>query len=340
MSDVHRLVGLETDNLLGFLALLGLLRAVDRSRPVWSARAHFEGMPLNARLSISATVSDDEIAQAAAEGCAAYAGAYTFGGHKDLNFDRVVAHELLEDALAEPDRSELLAALCSDAAVRDDGRIEPTPFCALFGQGHQSFLERLEKITSGELPRALREKRGIDLNSAAYIKKALFARWEREDATDSFRWDFEEDRRYALRETEPSGDATTTEHGANRLASLGLISLRSTPTIQRGRVSLATRCASRGGPRRGVRLTWPIWGVPLSLAAIHALLDDPRLAEERPSFVGWEAYGIYQARRVHRIMTGKFVNFTRAEGLRESGDVPQETNRKRLALPAPKRTRG
>ena len=52
MSEVlaHRLDGLEPDNLLAFLALLGLLRALDAARPDWRARAYWRtGLALFAR---------------------------------------------------------------------------------------------------------------------------------------------------------------------------------------------------------------------------------------------------------------------------------------------------
>jgi len=35
----HRLEGLEPDNLLAFLALLGLLRSLETARPAWRPRA-------------------------------------------------------------------------------------------------------------------------------------------------------------------------------------------------------------------------------------------------------------------------------------------------------------
>ena len=41
-SRRHRLEGLESDNLLCFLALLGLLRALEAARPVWCPRAAWE----------------------------------------------------------------------------------------------------------------------------------------------------------------------------------------------------------------------------------------------------------------------------------------------------------
>jgi hypothetical protein len=37
----HRLEGLEPDNLLAFLALLGLLRALEEARPAWRPRVRW-----------------------------------------------------------------------------------------------------------------------------------------------------------------------------------------------------------------------------------------------------------------------------------------------------------
>jgi hypothetical protein len=64
-----------------------------------------------------------------------------------------------------------------------------------------------------------------DLNTPAYLHTALFVPWSRSDETDGFRWDPAEDRRYALRFKNPSGDSGRTVHGANRLACVGLAAL-------------------------------------------------------------------------------------------------------------------
>ena len=39
----------------------------------------------------------------------------------------------------------------SDAAAKD-GKIEATPLCLLFGQGHQHFLDRLAAVPNTEAP--------------------------------------------------------------------------------------------------------------------------------------------------------------------------------------------
>jgi hypothetical protein len=320
VTPQHELIGLENDNLLGFLALLGVLRALERSRPHWFPRAAFCGMPLRATLHLETNVSEEDLAIAVAEGCAAFVNAFEFGEHHDLTFDRAAARSLLQNA-HDVDSALVMSALCSDIAVRDDGRILPTPLCAMFGQGHQSFLDRLTTVARGTLPRELRMKKNPpNLNDPSFISRALFAPWERKDYTESFRWDFREDRRYALRDLDPSSDPPTTEHGANRLAILGLLSFQCAPIVvpRSNRVDLATRGFSRGSRDRRQRVTWPIWKLPATRRAIETMMDQPALAQDVPSFDTLEPFSIQQLRRVTRLVNGKFINFGRAEAITPS----------------------
>lgn len=321
MKMTYALPGLETDNLLGFLALVGLLRALERERPSWFPRAHFEGTPLQAQLTLMEDVTRENIAAAAAAGCAAHAAFFDFREFSDLTFDGATARRLLSESRANGTAAAIMSVLCSDVAVRTDGRVEPTPLCAMFGQGHQSFLERLKTVSAGVLPRALKDKKNTpDLNSPEFISRALFSPWTRSDVTESFRWDFEEDRRYAMRAVNPSSDAATTEHGANRLAILGMLSFQSAPTVSsRGStVRLSTRGVSRHTKSRRPRITWPIWSRPASLEAIHAMLESPDLSQDWPLFDDLGRQSIRQARRVYRITNGKFISYTRAEALTRS----------------------
>jgi len=195
MSDhtrCHRLEGLEPDNLLAFIALLGLLRALDTARPSWRARTAWDldQPPLRPVLHLAEPQSRDVISRAAAEGISRLAECYVFpaapGGNErqlDLNYSTVRARELLIEAASneERERADVLAALMCDAAGRD-GRIEATPFCLLFGQGHQHFLERLSQIPRLEAPpRRGRGKAAIELTPAETIAEALFQPWERRD---------------------------------------------------------------------------------------------------------------------------------------------------------------
>ena len=65
-----RLDGLEPDNLLAFLALLGLLRALEASRPTWYPRAFWtvDAPPIRPSLCIREPMSEAAVVAAVAEG--------------------------------------------------------------------------------------------------------------------------------------------------------------------------------------------------------------------------------------------------------------------------------
>src|SRR2546427_570072 len=101
----HRLAGLESDNLLAFLALLGLLRALETR-----GRRHSEGdkfqpraywdidhPPLRPILHLSSAVTQDEVADGAAEGLEILALSHDFQGQADLNYSREHARILLRE---------------------------------------------------------------------------------------------------------------------------------------------------------------------------------------------------------------------------------------------------
>jgi len=115
--------------------------------------------------------------------------------------------------------------------------------------------------------------------------------------------------RYAMRARDPTDAKTkeTTQHGANRLAAIGLSVLTVVPKPRRGQV----RLAMLGGPPENdgmFVIRWPIWRAPISLACIRALLGHPGL-ENRETLA---ALGIAEIRQARRISSGKFMNFTRA----------------------------
>ncbi len=314
----HRMDGLEPDNLLAFLALLGLLRSLEAARPEWRPRAAWDldRAPLRPVLVLAEPHTRAEVSEAAAAGADRLAEVYRFApekpdaaGQNDLNYSDEFARKLLSDAAAEDnhERADLWAALMCDAAARD-GRIEATPLCLLFGQGHQHFLDRLTTVprTQAPPPRG-RGKNMVSLTAEKTIDEALFQPWTRQDPTPGFRWDPAEDVRYALRANDPSGEKSTTQHGANRLAALGLPVLTAAP-VQRG---VRVRLQVLGGSfDRDFALAWPIWREPASLAAIRAMLTHPDLTNDPAKL---RHLGIEQVRRAHRISVGRFMNFARAE---------------------------
>lgn len=318
-SDKHKLSGLESDNLLAFLALLGALRCLETTQAAWRPRVSWDANdpPLRPTLVLAEPQTPTAICQAIADAATSLAEDYFFpqalGGNasnqKDLNYEQGTARKLLTDAASGPNprRAELWSALMCDAAHKD-GKIEATPLCLLFGQGHQHFLDRLAGVPKTEEPPARgRGKSAVKVTAADTIREALFEPWERADSTPSFRWDPAEDVRYALRADDPSGDKSTTQHGANRLAALGLAMLTVTPE-QRGK---RVRLQVLGGAweRNAFTFSWPIWTVPTSLAGIQTLLSHPDLALDPPRLAH---LSVVDVRRSRRISVGKFMNFTRA----------------------------
>jgi hypothetical protein len=307
----HRLEGLEPDNLLAFLALLGLLRALETTgvRP----RAYWAGVPLRPVLSLPEAMTREAVAERAAEGCARLAADHDFDGEKDLTFDGTRARALLLAACTPETRGRaaLFGSLFSDGATKKDGTIQAPPLCAMFGQGHQHFLSRLRSVPRGDLPKALEKRRPPpDLNAYCKLSAALFETWARVDETDGFRWDPAEDRRYAHRYRDPSKDAGRTVHGANRLAALGLAAMPGAAVLRRRGVRFLTVGAEIGSDGE-MSVSWPIWNRPTSLSGIRALLGHPDLVRSESTTLA--RLGVIERRQVKRIANGKFMNFTRAE---------------------------
>ncbi|HEX6995506.1 MAG TPA: hypothetical protein VF339_15320 [Gammaproteobacteria bacterium] len=320
----HRLDGLEPDNLLAFLALLGLLRAMDaadreraedgelRPRAAWD----IDRLPLRPRLFLAQPMSQEEICETAASGIASLSQAYDFGNRADLKFSRDEARsELVAAAQASEVRNrshaDILGALMTDAAIKPekDEAVDPTPLCLLFGQGHQHFLERLADVPKLQTPpNRGKGKKAVTLTEAECLMEALFRPWHRNDPTASFRWDPKEDVRYALMAGDPTDTAYKggTQHGANRLAAIGLAALTVVPERRFGRM----RPNIIGGAfdRDGFSFLWPIWEEPATLATIRALLAHPDL--RKPGALGHLA--VHQVMQARRVSVGKFMNFARA----------------------------
>jgi hypothetical protein len=241
-----------------------------------------------------------------------------FGERKDLNLTRQECRSLLEQeadtaGVDSRQRIDLLAALMSDGAIKDDKEetIDPTPLCMLFGQGHQHFLERLAMVPREAGPVRGKGKKQIRLTGAECLGEALFEPWHRNDTTFSFRWDPEEDVRYALMAGDPTDAAykTGTQHGANRLAAVGLAMLTLVPETRAGRVRPSI-IGGTSGPE-GFSFAWPIWRETASLAAILGLLRHRDL--RKPGALAH--LGVEHVMVARRISVGKFMNFARARPL-------------------------
>lgn len=323
----HRLEGLEPDNLLALLALLGLLRALEtedstrvQGDKLWPRAAwELDHPPLRLRLFVSKTITKNELAERSDSGLQMLLPSHDFGGRKDLTYSRNECRALLEKeakAACRPlrGRVDLLSALMSDAAIKDDQQrpIDPTPLCLLFGQGHQHFLDRIANVPrlAAPPPRG-KGKRAVSVLASESLAEALFEPWHRNDPTPSFRWDPDEDVRYALMAGDPTDAAykTATQHGANRLAAVGLAAITLVPEMRAGRVRPSIIGGLSGAD--GFSFAWPIWREPAALCTIRSLLSHPDLRQ--PGAL--THLGVDHVMVTRRISVGKFMNFSRARPL-------------------------
>ena len=350
----HRLHGLRPDSLLAFLVLLGALRSLEESHPEWRPRAFWspEDPPMRPTLLVRAHVCRDEIAEGVVDGLNALAARHEFGGRKNPDFSPSEAEQRLEDIRdhwpspvttlfplsvakhpchkADDQRKdnrylvEFWSAIMSDAAAFNDGnKVEPTPLCAMFGNGRQYFLERLEKAGKEPDPLPLEggsKHRPSELDS---IRETLFSTWTWSDANkSSFRWDPSEDARYALRAGNPTDEKKRTQHGANRIAAVGFSTLTVFPRRVGQRIRLGI-LGGRFGRKRTFAFSWPIWRYPTSLSGVRALLNHPDLNDknDRSSERARMFLGISDVRRARKVSGGgRTIVFTAGESVDMSPD--------------------
>lgn len=307
----HRLEGLEPDNLLAFLALLGLLRALEAADGTLLPRAAWDidRPPLRPRLFLGRELGQDEVAEAVAGGISNLAEAHDFGDLAKLKLSQGEAREILENVALgsswkDRRKAELWSALVSDAVLKDKF-VERTPLC-LLDVAQTNFLKTIVSACSPEsLPKRNKKPAAV----SEVIADAIFRRWRREDDTSSFRWDPDEDSRHAYRWSAPTDDKQGVEHGANMLAAVGLPNLSVVPG-ENGRILKLL-----GGDRsQGFSFAWPIWRAPASLTAIRALLSHPKLREVD----GLLHLGIDYTLVAQRVPNGKYANFSRARPVAEA----------------------
>lgn len=300
-GERHRLGGLEPDNLLAVMALLGLLRALETARPDWQPRAFWdvETHPWRPVLTLAVPQTEAAVAEAAAEGVRELATHHAATGDQaDLKLSPEAFAELRNRAGVQG--RTVLDALCCPGALRENSTLWPTPFAFMFGQGHQHFLSRFRDVPSGNADGPI---------APIFFASALFIPWRREDPNDSFRWDPAEDRRYALRAINPSHEPGTTQHGANALAAVALPLFPVTAIRRRGETRVLT-LMTRYGTSGQIEFTWPLWIRPARLSGILALLRHPELAKDAPTTANLpQTTGILRARRVS---VGKYFNVTPA----------------------------
>ncbi len=301
----YRLDGLEPDNLLAFLALLGLLRALETADPALYPRAAWDidRPPLRPRLFLAREINHGDVAKAAVKGAGTLVQADDFKGLSKLKLSPEEARKILAEVASASSQgsrrmADLWSALISDAVVKNKV-VERTPLC-LLDVAQTNFLKTIASVCSLQ---ALPTRNRKQVPASDVIADAIFRKWRREDETPSFRWDPVEDSRHAYRWAAPTDDKQGVEHGANMLAAIGLPSLTVVPG-ENGRV-----LELLGGYRsQGFSFAWPIWRDPASLTAIGVLLSHPKLREVD----GLLHLGVDHVVVARRVKNGKYMNFARA----------------------------
>ena len=186
---VLELPGLEADNLLAFLALLGLLRALETAKPGWLPRASWKGPPWIACLHLAEAGDESAVAKAAARGVELLSAKYDVAGRRDVKFDRAKYRNYARKLRNDPTSAALASALTAEVPEKRAGGLNAAPLVMMFGQGHQHFLDRLVAVSRGDLPPRLRNlKPPPNMRDPQKFAEALFKPWARKDDTDGFRW--------------------------------------------------------------------------------------------------------------------------------------------------------
>jgi hypothetical protein len=207
----------------------------------------------------------------------------------DLNVKSEEFADHCRDALnASTAASRRWIDLCACFGVeRATERMDATPFALISGSGHQHFLG-----TAGDLMVACK---------GGHFRSALLGPWVATDEGNSFRWDPDDDRRYALLANDPT--APKTIWGANRLA---FEALRLFPCM-RGRTGASTIGWRHDGESEIWR--WPLWACDLSPAVISSILASRDIwRDELESRRRLRARGIFAVFQTRRIAVGRAPN--------------------------------
>lgn len=197
-----------------------------------------------------------------------------------------------------------VTAFGSESRISDNGGTEDTAFRFL-----RHFSKETDKKGNKTAPGFLDIVRElVTTTTQANLSEALFGPWKFNNIQCSFRWDPDDDRRYALRWDEPSGDPARNVRGANRLAIEGLPLY---PTMPTGK-SLETT-GFKGHASSSMFWTWPIWTPPIPLDVCRSLLAHAEIQKENPAMEKLNSIGVVAVLRSKRIIPDKYYkNFAPA----------------------------
>jgi hypothetical protein len=299
VTEQLTLTGLDAANPLAFLAALGTVRSLTLAWPEAGIKLHWQPSDggLRPLLTVPAGIGEVAVLTTLIDQLKRLTNNTALTFANDLTVSAEVFRKAALDARAQAYSTtkvavDFIAAFACDALTdTKTGIIQDTAWRTMSGAGHQHFLGFMRTLAEG--------------TTQDHLRVALFAYWSYSDPPPSLRWDPVDDRRYALRWDEPSGDPIRTVRGANALAVQGLPLFPTQPTGS----TLATTGFKRI-PRQGTFFSWPIWADPISLDVIRSLLGMAELQEKTPAYTRLRPFGVIEVFRSQRITLGKYRNFT------------------------------
>jgi len=214
---------------------------------------------------------------------------------KNLNmtaseFRTVAAGIVAATPRAGRDPADFLAAF--GVEVEERGKVRVTQFRFVNGGKHQDFLPSYLELAARATP--------------DHYRRALFEPWDYRDEGSTFRWDPSEDRRYALRWSNPSSTPAGSMWGANHLAFEALPMFPCIPT-SRGPATTSWQ---------GDAFVWPIWRPSIPMNVVASLLAHPLLRARPSDRQRLVPLGIEEVYSARRIPVGKGVcNFSWGEAV-------------------------
>lgn len=303
--------GLRSDNLLAYLAALGVLRMASLAWPNGGPRLSWELADVcwQPRLHLSEDVDRSQFVRCLHKELQASSKIAAFNLADDLTLDTKSYRNVLIESQKRAsidNRSDVdfLSAFGSEVIpARRNGKtidqMSDTAFRTMSGAGHQHFLGTIRTIVAD--------------TTAEHLSKALFNAWKYDDPLEkhSMRWDPQDDIRHALRWDNPSGDKNRKQSGsvwgANRLAIEALPLFPSQPVGQRLKT---TGFAERSD--RATDVTWAVWSAPIGLMEVLSLVSQSELQVEKPDRSKLKLRGIVDIYRCERFTRDKYRNFTPA----------------------------
>lgn len=296
--------GLDAANPLGFLAALGTLRVLTliasarHPRLAWKVHAG----AWRPYLRMAKSLSEGQWSELIADACNRVKSDTALALGDDLSVSPAAyqAYSLAAaDSAGRGDsrHSEFAASFACEVLTTESGAVQDTALRTMSGAGHQHFVKTMRNL--------------VTETSAAQIQKSLFASWRYDDPVRNMtlRWDPEDDSRYALRWSDPSGDPQRQRGGAmwgaNRLAIEGLPLLPVMPTARQ----LETTGFRTSGSR-ATFWTWPVWESPIALDTVRSLLALSELQLKAPPRADLRARGVVEIFRSQRLTVGKFRSFS------------------------------